>query len=125
MSQKIKPLDRLEVALRIAFPDINKGLSYKAKERKIKLYIDGTLVYTYDMDQPPLIDMRIRLRAVITATQVFEKTSGEEIDLTQKYIVGQNFIEATFPKTGKTRRKSISFHNINQLTLLQPQDFWK
>ena len=123
---KIKPMERLEVGLGIKFPDVNKGLSYKSKSRKIKLFIDDKEAYVHDMDkESDKISMSVRLRTVIIAKNVYERSEGDEVDMIQKYIVGQNFIEVTFPKSGKVRKKKVEFEKFNLLNLLQPQDFWK
>ena len=125
MAKKPKKKDRLLVAATVVFPDVNKGLSYSSIARKIKLFVDGEYQCTYDMTCDKRLNTTFRLRSVVIATQVFETKEGDRIDLIQKYIVGQNFIEVTFPGSGKVRRKSISFESSNTIKLLQPQDFWK
>jgi hypothetical protein len=124
-----KRIDRLTLDLYMSCPDLNKGMSYKAEERKMKFWIDGEYAGFFDMNTPDTVLLRgIKLRSVIIAKKVFQRSNGDqttdEIDLIQKYVVGQNFIEVTFPKSGKVRRKKVSFKTSNHITLLQPQDFW-
>ena len=123
--KRIKHKDRLQVKTTLSLPDFNKGLSYTSTGRKLHIVIDGEDCGTFDMNSTPKLNLTARLRVKIEATNFFEKEDGSRVvDLKQTHIIGQNFIDVEFPKSGKIRRKYLSFHEVNEIQLLCPQDFW-
>lgn len=123
MSQRVKKEDRLSVGLTIQIPDLNERASYSTPNRKMRIYIDNKEAGVFSTLEK--VSIGTRIRSVIVAEKIFVRDNGdEEVDFVQKFIVGQNFIEATF-NSGKVRRKPVSFNKANTLTLLQQQDFWK
>lgn len=120
--KRIKKEERLRVGLLVRSPDLNKGASYRSPNRKMKIYVNGN--YSGTLKSSDAVRLDLRVRDVIVAKKIFESEKGIQIDFTQKYIVGQNFIDCTF-NTGTKRRLNASFKEGNTLTLLQQQDFWK
>lgn len=121
--KRIKKEARLSIDLNIQAPDLSIGASYKSPYRKMKVFINGELKAT--LNSSDTLTFPCRVRDVIVVYKVFEKDNGNQtIDFTQKYIVGQNFIDCTF-NTGTKRRLNVSFKASNTLQLLQQQDFWR
>lgn len=120
--KRIKKVQRLRVPLVIQIPDLDLYASYKTPNRRMRIWVDGEYKGIYKSMQTLFLP-KVRLRSVITVEKVFISDSGDEIDFTQKYIVGQNFIEGYF-NSGKVRRKNVDFEEDNVLKLIQQQDFW-
>lgn len=124
MGHKVRRQDRLSVGIKFKMPDLNKRLSYKDSNRKIDVYYDDEYKFTYDQNSHPIHTDVLKLRTKVVFQKYYQRGDGKEIDFTQTYIVGQNFIECKWNKTGIVRRREVAFGNINVLQVLTQQDFW-
>lgn len=121
MGQKVLKKERLKINLLLRFPDINRNKSYKAKERKYIVKVDGEGSGVVDMTTvPQLMLTDIRLRSLIVIEKRYENKLPDAIF---KYRVGENFAELTH-QSGKVKRIAISFEDANILDVKDDVDFY-
>jgi len=113
MAQKVKIKERLEVALRVSVPDVNRAKSYKALDRKYNLVIDGIPTASFDQESPRSLKFTAKLRSLIEVRKVYGSKRPDSI---YTYRVGENFAEIT-NQVGKSKRVAIDFSLGNLLTV--------
>jgi len=113
MAQKVKTRERLEVALRVSVPDVNRAKSYKTIDRKYNLIVDGIPLAGFDQRSPRSLRFTAKLRSLIEVKKVYGSKRPDSI---YTYRVGENFAEVR-NQVGKSKRIAIDFSLGNLLTV--------
>lgn len=113
MSQRVKVQERLLVGLLIAVPDVNRSKSYKDKNRKYQLVVDGIPMATFDQDSPREMKVAVKLRSVLEVKKVY---GNKRPDAGFVYRVGENFAEVT-DQVGRVKRIALDFTSGNRLEI--------